>query len=145
LALRWLASACISAARACRVSACVVSRTNSASTWPLRTTSPTLTFTLDRRRPLTSAPTLASCQAAMSPVACSRTGSASRSGSATVTVSAGRGASVAVVVAGVGASPAGRNSHTASSTRTIRASAASGQNQRRRGWGVAFIGRCSER
>ena len=57
------------AARVCARSACIVSGAKVASTWPRLTTSPTLTRTSARRRPFASVPMLASCQAAMLPLA----------------------------------------------------------------------------
>ena len=69
----------------------MVSGAKRASTWPFRTTSPTLTRTSASRRPFDSEPTMASCQAATLPLAARVTVSSVISGAATVTVSTGRG------------------------------------------------------
>ena len=73
LAAASLALACASSrlARACATSACTLSVENVASSCPALTTSPTLTSTCVRRRPLDSEPMTASCQAAMLPLAAS--------------------------------------------------------------------------
>src|SRR3989338_5466693 len=87
-ALAWASSRL---ARTWATSACTVSAEKVASTWPALTTSPTFTRTSVRRRPLLSAPMLASCQAATLPLAARRRGTEVRWGWAVLTVSAGRG------------------------------------------------------
>ena len=86
------ASASATAARTCATSACAMSGAKLASTWPFLTRSPTLTYTSASRRPLASVPTIASCQAAMLPLALMRSGSVIGLGCTVVTVKAGRGA-----------------------------------------------------
>ena len=87
-----LASASTRLARACARSAWMLSGANTASTCPARTTSPTLAFTCVRRKPLDSAPMLASCQAAMLPLAVSLTDRRPSCGLTVVMVKAGFGA-----------------------------------------------------
>jgi hypothetical protein len=84
-----VASASASDARVCSRSTCIVSGENVARISPRLTTSPTLTRTSARRRPLASVPMLASCQAAMLPLACTVSGSVARCGRVTTTLSAG--------------------------------------------------------
>ena len=67
-ALAWASA---TAARARATSACTLSAAKVASTWPRVTRSPTLACNSATRRPLASAPTLASCQAATLPLAAS--------------------------------------------------------------------------
>ena len=86
------ASASATTARICATSACIMSGAKVASTWPRRTTSPTLTRTSARRRPLASVPMIASCQAAMLPLAAIFSGKLALCGCVVVTLSAGRGA-----------------------------------------------------
>src|SRR5471032_2888191 len=94
LAAASAAFACASctAALACARSALTVSFENTASIWPARTTSPTLTRTSVRRKPFDSLPMTASCQAATLPLALSLMGRLAVCGWAEVTVSAGLGA-----------------------------------------------------
>ena len=99
-ALAWASSRL---ARACATSACTLSLAKTASVCPALTRSPTLTSSCDRRKPLDSAPTSASCQAAILPLAASRIGSCTVCVRATDTVSAGR----ATTAAGADAAPAG--------------------------------------
>ena len=84
-----VASASATAARVCSRSTCIDSGAKVASTWPRLTTSPTLTRTSARRRPFASVPMLASCQAAMLPLARVETGIVARCGWVTTTLSAG--------------------------------------------------------
>ena len=73
------------------MSACTGAAWNTASTWPALTTSPTLTRTSVRRKPPISVPTLASCQAAILPLALICIGKVCTLGLPTVTVRAGLG------------------------------------------------------
>ncbi len=84
-----LACASIRAALACATSALTLSAENTARTWPLRTTSPTLTRTSVRRSPPDSLPMIASCHAATLPLAASLIGRLAAVGRVVVTVSAG--------------------------------------------------------
>ena len=92
-ALVWastaLALASASAARLWATSARTPSASNTASTWPAFTVSPTAARSSVRRRPLASAATLTSCQAATLPLAVRVWLQEARAGLATVTVMAG--------------------------------------------------------
>ena len=95
-AVAWASS---KLARAWATSACGAAGEKRASTWPLRTTSPTLARTSVSRKPVASAPTTASCQAATLPLAARLTGSTVGLGWVVDTVRAG-------LAAGLGASAA---------------------------------------
>ena len=86
-----VASASAMLARTCAASASMASLCNLASTCPRLTVSPTSARTSVKRNPPISAPSSASCHAAMLPLATSLTGISARCTRATVTVSAGRG------------------------------------------------------
>jgi hypothetical protein len=98
LAAASAALACDSAKLACTcsTSARAASTLKVASTWPRRTTSPTFTRTSSSFRPLTSAPMLASCQAATLPLAESCTPNAPLLGLTAATVRAALGAEAAL-------------------------------------------------
>ena len=91
-----VASASATPARVWFRSAWIVSGAKVASTWPRRTRSPTPTRTSASRSPLASVPTLASCHAAMLPLALNLTGSVAVCGVVVVTVSADLAADAAV-------------------------------------------------
>ncbi len=106
------------------MSARAVSVVKVARIWPFFTASPTFTVTCASRSPLTSAPTLASCQALTLPLASSVMGRVSSLGSVTETVITGFGAAAAAACAG--APPAGlRSDHTSAASSTTAITAAS--------------------
>jgi hypothetical protein len=126
------ASASATAARICACSAFTVSAAKRASNWPFFTTSPTFTRTSSSRSPLASVPMLASCQAAMLPLADSRRASVARCGCTSSTLSEGFGA-----VWAVGAAPVAALSSSAARTLRPSATAAASRpasSQGHRGW-----------
>ena len=115
-----LARASCRLARLCARSACTLRGSNRASTWPRRTPSPTLTSTASSRRPLLSVPTLASCQAAMSPWAERDRGSTVRAGKALLMVSAGRCAAAGGSLSALGCKAHHSTAAPASSASTVQ-------------------------
>jgi hypothetical protein len=123
-----------------------VSSAKVASSWPFFTTSPTFTRTSVRRRPLLSAPMLASCHAATVPLAASRSARVARSGATVFTASAGRGlpvcASSAARDAPAGSSQAPRASMPAAARAQAREE---GDSRCRRCMEDPFMGSSSEK
>ena len=116
-----VASASATRASDCASSACGRSVAKVASSWPRRTTSPTLTWTSASRQPLPSAPTTASCQAWMVPPAGTDCAMLPRCGWVRVTLNEGRVAGAAAVAAGLSAALAAHAStHKAAATPALR-------------------------
>ena len=121
-AVAWASS---KLARAWATSACGAAGEKRASSWPLRTTSPTLARTSVSRRPVASAPTTASCHAATLPLAARLTGSAVGLGWVVDTVRAG-------LAAGLGASAARLSVRHKPIVQTMTALVAMNRSARRR-------------